>query len=161
MKTYILTKKDEYLFDLYLVSFGTIMVLLACPFMHKYFNIWSIGMMTFYDALFIYRYVNFRRKYEDYDRLVIDDKGIVCADDEWTYTMPWNNIEEIILNKGKKGITLTMNLTDGDEIEFSLWPYQECLNLYKLRRVIRHFSNRQDIVIVKFRLWFWWPIPIR
>lgn len=83
--------------------------------------------------------------------LRVDKDGIFINADKLFETIPWEQVKEIDFrryesNLKTKMLCLYIYLTDGEMHLFSLEPYIDGINIFSLRRAIRHFSNRPDIV---------------
>lgn len=77
--------------------------------------------------------------------LRIDRDGIFMNQDELLETVTWDQVDEICFRRDGKSPSLFIYLSEEICI-FNLDPFLDGMNVYALRRALRHFSGRQDIV---------------
>ncbi len=65
--------------------------------------------------------------------------------DELLETVTWDQVDEICFRRDGKSPSLFIYLSEEICI-FNLDPFLDGMNVYALRRALRHFSGRQDIV---------------
>ena len=160
MKAYIIKRHNKYFGDFGTSLFGSVILtigLIVAP----YHIIVIIGLVAvpFY-AWFIYtlqRYIEFKRDRADYEALVISENGIKYKNEKETVCIAWDDISEIVIRKAGESrwvwAELDFFLYNNRKKTFSLEPYMRTINIYRLRKAIRFFGKREDIVATKYRLW--------
>lgn len=62
-------------------------------------------------------------------------------------TVPWNQVEVTFIRRNGNKPSLFVPVLDKDLVYiFNLDPFIDGMNVYALRRALRHFSGREDIV---------------
>lgn len=85
-------------------------------------------------------------KYKDV-YLRVDEDGVFINSGDLSETVTWNQVKEIYFRRTGKTLSLIIYLTDSEEVVvFALDPFLDGMSIYSLRRVLRHFSGRHDIV---------------
>lgn len=85
-------------------------------------------------------------KYKDV-YLRVDEDGVFINSGNLSETVTWNRVKEIYFRRTGKTLSLIIYLTDSEEVVvFALDPFLDGMSIYSLRRVLRHFSGRHDIV---------------
>lgn len=79
--------------------------------------------------------------------LRVDQDGVFMNGGELHETVPWEQIKEIYFRNVHSRVHLYLYHTNDEDIYiFDLNPYIDGINLFSLRRALRHFSGRKDIV---------------
>lgn len=81
--------------------------------------------------------------------LRIDKDGIFIHGDRDVagVTVPWNQVEVTFIRRNDNKPSLFVHVLDKDLVYiFNLDPFIDGMNVYALRRALRHFSGREDIV---------------
>ena len=85
-------------------------------------------------------------KYKDV-YLRVDEDGVFINSGNLSETVTWNQVKEIYFRRTGKTLSLLIYLTDSEEVVvFGLDPFLDGMSIYSLRRALRHFSGRHDIV---------------
>lgn len=85
-------------------------------------------------------------KYKDV-YLRVDEDGVFINSGNLSETVTWNQVKEIYFRRTGKTLSLIIYLTDSEEVVvFALDPFLDGMSIYSLRRALRHFSGRHDIV---------------
>jgi hypothetical protein len=94
-----------------------------------------------------------------YYALIIDENGIQLGYDNGDVVLPWNDISGIrFLRKKEDGVRLgllVVNHKNGEEVIFNLCRHAP-INYFRIRRAIRYFSRREDIVMKSSNLLLMW-----
>lgn len=159
MKPYIIREKDEHYASLYIMLKGGVVI--APCFYYLYgkvgnsYLILNISFLILLAFIFLYQYVKFQRKNEDAEVLVIDKEGVFLRESKKESFIEWRKIDKVTLLRNR-GLFMIIWLKDHKHIDFNLYPYQEGINPYKLRRVIRYFSGNENIVETKTWIFLWY-----
>ncbi len=160
MRPYIIKKHKKYIINLGMSLFGclffTISLLLAPYYLMVFIALFSLFFYTW----FIYslqQYIKFKKKGNDYDALVISENGIKYEDDKGFSNIAWENISKITIQKKGESryvwAELEFSLSNGKKSSFSLEPYMQTINIFRLRKALIYFSKRKDIVSNSCSLW--------
>ena len=91
--------------------------------------------------------------------LFIDENGIQLGYDNGDVVLPWNDISGIrFLRKKEDGVRLgllVVNHKNGEEVTFNLCRHAP-INYFRIRRAIKYFSRREDIVMKSSNLLLMW-----
>ncbi len=161
MKPYIIKKADHFLSNFILSSFFYIFFL---PWLILTSEISLLICLSIayicYLAYLLYKIKIFKKKYQNYESLVIDANGIKCEDEKEIFYVIWNDISEIRFyrNGPPRGARTEMTIicNDDDNYTFSFEPYTYAINLYRLKNRIIGFSNRKNIIVSSFHFWLQW-----
>lgn len=160
MKPYIIKRHQKNIFILYFFSFISIinvLLLIVVPF--ERVTIIAICSVIFF-AICIHlwdEYIKFKREGIDYDALVISENGVEFGDENEVTNIAWEDISEIFIQR--KGYSrniwadLVFCLRDGEKCIFSLEDYMPGVNIFRIRKALRYFSNRKDIITQSCNLW--------
>lgn len=87
-------------------------------------------------------YIKFKDVY-----LRVDEDGVFINSGNLSETVTWNQVKEIYFRRIGKTLSLLIYLTDSEEVVvFGMDPFLDGMSIYSLRRALRHFSGRYDIV---------------
>lgn len=153
MKPYIIDDMDVVVGKMSLVLFLIVIFALTYNILLEYR---STRLIVYYEIVIsafsiVNTYQSIRRlinhiKYKTI-YLRVDVDGIFMNYGDQSETVPWNEVKEIYFRMEDKALYLCVYLTNNEEVcYFKLAPYIDGISLYSLRRSIRHFSGRKDIV---------------
>ena len=161
MKPYIIKKANHFLSNFILSSVLYIFFSSLIYFTNKISLLICLSAPYIcYLAYLLYKINIFKKKYQNYESLVIDANGIKCEEERERFNVTWNDISEIRFNR--KGparaawTEMTIICNDDDNYTFSFEPYTYAINLYKLKNRIIGFSNRENIIVSSFHFWLQW-----
>lgn len=153
MKPYIVDDIDIVVAKMSLVLFLIVMFALTYDILLDYK---STGTIVYYEiAIATLSIVN---TYQSIRRLInhikhktvylrVDQDGILMKFGDQSETIPWDEVKEIYFRMRDKILYLCVYLSNNEEVYyFNLVPYIDGISLYSLRRALRHFSGRKDIV---------------
>ena len=160
MKPYIIKRHQEYISFLSFFSFISIinvLLLIVVPF-EGVTMIAICSVISFATCIHLWdEYIKFKREGFDYDALVISENGVEFGDENEVTNIAWEDISEIFIQR--KGYlknvwaALGFCLRDGEKCIFSLEDYLPGVNIFRIRKALRYFSNRKDIITQSCNLW--------
>ena len=94
-----------------------------------------------------------------YYALVIDENGMQLGYDNGDVVLSWDDISGVrFLRKKEDGVQLGLLVVkhkNGEEVTFNLCRHAP-INYFRIRRAIRYFSKREDIVLESSNLLLMW-----
>ena len=91
--------------------------------------------------------------------LVIAENGMLLGYDNGDVVLSWDDISGVrFLRKKEDGVQLgllVVNHKDGKELIFNLCRHAP-INYFRIRRAIRYFSKREDIILESSNLLMMW-----
>jgi len=101
----------------------------------------------------------FKKQTKVYYALVIDENGMQLGYDNGDVVLSWDDISGVrFLRKKEDGVQLgllVVNHKDGKELIFNLCRHAP-INYFRIRRAIRYFSKREDIILESSNLLLMW-----
>ena len=101
----------------------------------------------------------FKKQTNVYYALVIDENGMQMGYDNGDVVLSWDKISGVrFLRKKEDGVCLALLVVepkDGEEVIFNLGRHAP-INYFRIRRAIRYFSRREDIVLESSNLLLMW-----
>ena len=101
----------------------------------------------------------FKKQTNVFYALVIDENGMQMGYDNGDVVLPWDKISGVrFLRKKEDGVRLALLVVkhkNGEEVIFNLGRHAP-INYFRIRRAIRCFSKREDIVMESSNLLLMW-----
>ena len=153
MKPYIIDDMDVVVGKM---SLGLFLIVIFAVMYNILLEYKSSGTIVYYEIVIvsfsiinIYQSIRRLIKHIKYKTIYlrVDMDGIFMNYGDQSETVPWNEVKEIYFRIEDKVLYLCVYLTNNEEVcYFELAPYIDGISLYSLRRSLRHFSGRKDIV---------------
>ena len=105
-------------------------------------------------------YKCFKKQTNVYYALVIDENGMQMGYDNGDVVLSWDKISGVrflrkkVEDGGRLGVLVVIE-KDGEEVIFNLDRHAP-INFFRIRRAIRYFSKREDIVMESSNLLLMW-----